>query len=341
MRRYSVAILGATGEVGRTLLKILEQRRFPVGELQLLASNRSAGTEMEFGGRKLTVQDVETVDFSATDIGFFSAGGSVSERHAPRAAASGCLVIDNTSRFRHEPDVPLIVPEVNPECIAASERRNIIANPNCSTIQMVLALKPIYDAVGIRRIQIASYQAVSGAGARAIEELRAQARAVLSGEPGQAAAQVFPVPIAFNALPQIGDFEANGYTEEEMKMVRETQRIFDDQTLAIHPTCVRVPVFCGHSEAVSIETTEPIEVAAVRALLRDAPGLQLMDDAVPGGYPTAAVQGAGQDPVWVGRIRRDLSHPLGIAMWIVADNLRKGAALNSVQIAELWASRRS
>ena len=329
----NVAIAGATGAVGEALREILEQRKFPVGELSLLASEHSEGKRLQFRGHSIKVQRLDTFDFSATQIGLFSAGGSVSAEFAPKAAAAGCVVIDNTSHFRYEADVPLIVPEVNPERLADYRNRNIIANPNCSTIQMVVALKPIYDAAGIRRINVATYQAVSGAGTSGIRELAGQTANLLNTQPFEA--KVMPVQIAFNVIPQIGAFQDNGYTLEEMKMVWETQKIFGDDTLLVNPTCTRVSVFYGHSEAVHIETDRYIEVDEVRELLAGAPGVELLDERLDAGYPTAVVQAAGNDAVFVGRVRRDLSHPNGLNLWIVSDNVRKGAALNSVQIAEL------
>ena len=331
--KINVAIAGATGAVGEALREILEERKFPLGELFLLASERSEGKRLQFCGHSVKVQRLDTFDFSKARIGFFSAGGSVSAEFVPKATSAGCVVIDNTSHFRYEPDVPLIVPEVNAHRIVDYRQRNIIANPNCSTIQMVVALKPIYDAVGIRRINVATYQAVSGAGASGVRELAGQTANLLNTQPIES--RVMPAQIAFNVIPQIDVFQDNGYTKEEMKMVWETQKIFEDDKILVNPTCVRVPVFYGHSEAVHIETEREIEVDEVRSLLTDATGVELLDERVDGGYPTAVVQAAGNDAVFVGRIRRDLSHPLGLDLWIVSDNVRKGAALNSVQIAEL------
>lgn len=328
-----MAIVGATGAVGEVMLEMLEERDFPVGELALLASARSAGTRLQFKGQNIQVQDLATFDFSNTDIALFSAGGSISAEFAPKAAAAGCIVIDNTSYFRREPHIPLVVPEVNPEKIADYGAANIIANPNCSTIGMLVALKPIYDAVGISRINVATYQAVSGAGKSGVEELASQTARLLNAQPIEQ--EVFPVQIGFNAIPHIGAFEDNGYTNEEMKMVWETQKIFADDQIQVNPTCVRIPVFYGHSEAVHIETKEPIEIEKVRELLEAAPGVVVVDERVAGGYPTAVGESAGQDPVYVGRIRKDISHPNGISLWVVSDNVRKGAALNSIQIAEV------
>jgi aspartate-semialdehyde dehydrogenase len=278
------------------------------------------------------VTDLAEFDFSKAQIGLFSAGGSISEEFAPKAAAAGCVVIDNTSQFRRDEDIPLIVPEVNIEALAGYTTRNIIANPNCSTIQMLVALKPIYDAVGIERINVATYQAVSGTGKEAIEELAGQTAKLLNGQ--DITAEVYPKQIAFNVLPHIDTFQDNGYTREEMKMVWETQKIFGDAGIQVNPTCVRVPVFFGHSEAVHIETVDKITAEQARALLEQAPGVTVIDERADGGYPTAVTDSAGKDAVFVGRIREDISHPRGLNLWIVSDNVRKGAALNSVQIAE-------
>ncbi|MEQ8663527.1 MAG: aspartate-semialdehyde dehydrogenase [Gammaproteobacteria bacterium] len=332
-RTFNVAVVGATGAVGETMLSILAERGFPLGEFHAVASARSAGTRIAFGTRQLVVQDLDDFDFSGVDIGLFSPGASVSKVHAPRAAAAGCVVIDNTSQFRYDDDIPLIVPEVNPDALANYRNRNIIANPNCSTIQMVVALKPIHDAVGIERINVCTYQAVSGTGKEAIEELAQQSAALLGGR--DISPQVYPKQIAFNCLPHIDVFQDNGYTKEEMKMVWETRKIMGDDSIAVNPTAVRVPVFYGHSEAIHIETREKISAAEVTALLSRAPGITVLDEHADGGYPTAVTEGANHDPVYVGRIREDISHPRGIDLWVVADNVRKGAALNSVQIAEM------
>jgi aspartate-semialdehyde dehydrogenase len=332
---YDVAVVGATGVVGEAMLEILAERKFPVGKLYPLASERSVGKTVRFGRRNLDVEDLATFDFSKVQIGLFSAGASVSEVHAPRAAEAGCVVIDNTSRFRREDDIPLVVPEVNPEKIAEYTTRGIIANPNCSTIQMVVALKPIYDAVGITRINVATYQAVSGAGRAAVEELARHSAAMLSGNPPELKGDAKQV--AFNAVPHIDTFQDNRYTREEMKMVWETQKIMGDESIAVNPTAVRIPAFFGHSEAVHIETRDKISAEAVCELLDNAPGVTLMDGVTTGAYPTAVTEASGNDPVYVGRVREDISHPTGIDLWIVADNIRKGAALNSVQIAEILA----
>ncbi len=331
--RVNVAVVGATGAVGETMLAILHERAFPAGEVAAVASARSAGSRVRFGDRSLVVQDLETVDFSNIDIGLFSPGSEVSKIHAPRAAAAGCVVIDNTSQFRYDDDIPLVVPEVNPDALALFRTRNIVANPNCSTIQMVVALKPIYDAAGIARINVSTYQAVSGTGKAAIEELGAQTAALLNAR--AVTAGVYPKQIAFNCLPHIDAFQENAYTKEEMKLVWETRKIMGDSDIQVNPTAVRVPVFFGHSEAVHIETHEKISAAEVRALLEKAPGIQVIDRHEDGGYPTAVTDGANADAVFVGRIREDISHPRGINLWVVSDNVRKGAALNSIQIAEM------
>ena len=332
-KTYNVAVLGATGAVGETMLALLEGRNFPVGEVFALASSRSAGQKIDFKGEELTVLDVAEFDFSQVQVGLFSAGASVSEVYGPIAATAGCVVIDNTSRFRYEDDIPLVVPEVNPAAIDQYRNRGIIANPNCSTIQMLVALKPIHDAVGIERINVATYQAVSGTGKQAIEELATQTTLLLSGKP--ITPKVYPKQIGFNVLPQIDVFLENGYTKEEMKMVWETRKILGDESIQVNPTAVRVPVFYGHSEAVHIETRDKISTEQALELLRKAPGVEVIDDRKPGGYPTAVTEGAGHDPVYVGRVREDISHPRGLNLWVVSDNIRKGAALNSLQIAEV------
>ncbi len=336
MEQVDVAIVGATGAVGEVMLEILAQRHFPVKSIHLLASERSAGTRLQFGGKSVVVEDLASFDFSKVQIGLFSAGGSVSEKYAPIAAAAGCVVIDNTSHFRRHADIPLVVPEVNGHRIADYGGQNIIANPNCSTIQMLVALKPIYDAVGITRINVSTYQAVSGAGKQAIEALASQTARLLNGQAIELSEfPVFPKQISFNAIPQIGDFQENGYTLEEMKMVWETRKIFEDESLMVNPTCVRVPVFHGHSESVHIETEKKISAEDARVLLQDAPGVVVIDELENGAYPTAVSDSVGEDPVYVGRIREDISTECGLDLWIVSDNLRKGAALNSIQIAEV------
>ena len=332
MKKFNVAIAGATGAVGEVLIELLETRNFPIDTLYLLASPRSAGTSLNFAGKRIAVSAIDDFDFSQAQIGLFSAGGSVSAEYAPKAAAAGCVVVDNTSHFRRDEDIPLVVAEVNPEAISGYTKRNIIANPNCSTMQMLVALKPIHDAVGVERINVATYQAVSGTGKSAIEELASQTARLLNAQTIEA--KVYPKQIAFNVLPHIDTFQDNGYTREEMKMVWETQKILGDETIRVNPTCVRVPVFHGHAEAVHIETKAPISADAATQLLEQAPGIVVMDKREDGGYPTPVGDAAGTDPVFVGRIRNDISHPNGLNLWVVADNLRKGAALNSVQIAE-------
>ncbi len=332
-RTFDVAVVGATGAVGETMLEILAERKFPVGQVYALASERSAGKQVQFGNRRLTVQDLAGFDFSKAQIGLFSAGASISKDYAPRAAAAGCVVVDNTSQFRYDDEIPLVVPEVNPGSIADHTRHGIIANPNCSTIQMLVALKPLHDAARIERINVCTYQAVSGTGKEAIEELATQSARLLNGQPIET--QVYPKQIAFNVLPHIDVFQDNGYTKEEMKMVWETRKIMGDESIQVNPTAVRVPVFYGHSEAVHIETRDKLTAEAARALLEKAPGVVVLDEHRDGGYPTAVTEGAGHDPVYVGRIREDISHPRGLDLWVVADNVRKGAALNSIQIAEI------
>lgn len=333
MKPLDIAIVGATGAVGETMLQILEARNFPCRQVHLLASARSAGRRMNFRGAPLSVQVLDDFDFRAVAFGLFSAGAAVSAVHAARAAQAGCVVIDNTSHFRLQADVPLVVPEVNSD--ALETHHGIVANPNCSTIQMVVALKPIYDAVGIQRVNVCTYQAVSGTGKRAVQELEQQSGALLDGRDIQC--QVYPQQIAFNVLPHIDVFQDNGYTREEMKMVWETRKILSDDSLQINPTTVRVPVLYGHSEAVHIETGEKLSAASARELLCSAPGLCLVDSPSDEGrsYPTAVRDAAGRDAVFVGRVREDISHPRGLNMWLVSDNVRKGAALNSIQIAEI------
>jgi aspartate-semialdehyde dehydrogenase len=330
---YKVAVVGATGAVGEALFAILDERKFPASEVVALASERSAGSKVKFGSRNLTVQNLDTFDFSGTDIALFSAGGKVSAEHAPRAAAAGTVVVDNTSQFRYDDDIPLVVSEVNPHAIARYTKRGIIANPNCSTMQMLVALAPIQRAVGIERINVATYQSVSGAGRSGLDELGKQTAQLLNFQPVKV--EKFSRQIAFNLIPHIDDFLENGYTKEEMKMVWETQKIFEDPGIQVNPTAVRVPVFYGHSEAVHIETRAKISADEVRALLSTAPGVVVVDERKAGGYPTPVTHAAGKDPVFVGRIRDDVSHPRGINLWVVSDNIRKGAALNAVQIAEI------
>jgi aspartate-semialdehyde dehydrogenase len=335
---YNVAIVGATGAVGETMLSILAERQFPIGRLHLLASARSAGEKIDYGAKKIVVEDLATFDPTGVDIALFSAGGSVSKEYAPRFAAAGAVVIDNSSAFRYDDDVPLVVSEVNPEA-AKNRPRGIIANPNCSTMQMLVALAPLHRAAGIERINVATYQSVSGAGRSGMEELGKQTAAMLNfqnHEPGK-----FPVQIAFNLIPHIDEFLDNGFTKEEMKMVWETRKILGDDSIQVNPTAVRVPVFYGHSEAVHLETRRKLTVAEARQLLEAAPGVEVVDERAAGGYPTPVTHAAGNDAVYVGRIREDISHPRGLDLWIVSDNIRKGAALNAVQLAELVVKERS
>lgn len=334
-RKFDVAVVGATGVVGEAMLEILAERKFPVGQVYAVASSRSAGNSVLFNKKRLVIEDLADFDFSKVQIGLFSPGAAVSKQYAPKAVAAGCVVVDNTSQFRCDDDIPLVVPEVNPHAIAQHTSRGIIANPNCSTIQMVVALKPIYDAVGIERINVCTYQAVSGTGKEAIKELAGQTAHLLNGEPVEP--RVYPNQIAFNVLPHIDAFQDNGYTKEEMKLVWETRKILEDESLQVNPTAARVPVFYGHSEAVHIETREKISAQTARRLLENAPGVVVLDERRDNGYPTPVTVSAGSDPVYVGRIREDISHPRGLDLWVVADNVRKGAALNSVQIAELLA----
>ncbi|KAF1722064.1 aspartate-semialdehyde dehydrogenase [Pseudoxanthomonas wuyuanensis] len=333
-RSFTVAVVGATGAVGETMLNILAERAFPVGKLIALASARSAGGTVEFAGEKIDVQDLATFDPAGVDIALFSAGGSVSKEYAPKFAAAGAVVIDNSSAFRYDDDVPLVVSEVNPEQ-AQNRPRGIIANPNCSTMQMLVALGPIHREYGIERINVATYQSVSGGGRSALEELGRQTGALLNFQDPDP--QRFPVQIAFNLIPHIDDFLDNGFTKEEMKLVWETRKILGDDSIQVNPTAVRVPVFYGHSEAVAIETRKKITPEQARALLESSPGVEVVDERVPGGYPTPVTHASGNDAVYVGRIREDFSHPRGLNLWIVSDNIRKGAALNAVQLAELVA----
>ena len=334
-RTFDIAVVGATGVVGEAMLAILAEREFPVGNVHALASERSIGKTVNFGNRELDVDNLAEFDFSQVAIGLFSAGAAVSAEYAPKAVAAGCVVIDNTSNFRYDDDIPLVVPEVNADKIADYKDTGIIANPNCSTIQLVVALKPIYDAVGIDRINVATYQSVSGAGRSAVEELVRQTSNMLNGRPLEIEGD--NVQIAFNAVPHIDVFQDNRYTKEEMKMVWETRKILGDDALLVNPTAVRIPVFYGHSEAVHIETKQKLTVEKACELFRAAPGITLLDGIETGHYPTAVTESSGTDAVYVGRVREDISHPRGINLWVVSDNIRKGAALNSVQIAEILA----
>ena len=332
MRTFNVAVVGATGAVGNEMIRILEERNFFVGQLKLLASERSLGKSLEYKGKSIPVDVLNENSFSGMQIGLFSAGGSISEKFAPIAAKAGCVVVDNTSAFRMVPDIPLVVPEVNPEEIGQYKNKGIVANPNCSTIQMVVALKPIHDAVRIKRIVVSTYQAVSGTGKKAIEELSLQTRAILNGQ--EPAVKIYPHQIAFNCLPQIDVFLDNGYTKEEMKMINETKKIMNEPSMAVTATTVRVPVFYCHSESVNIETERKITPAEVKQLLAKSPGIKVLDDPSQRLYPQA-IHAVGKDDTYVGRIREDKSIANGINLWIVSDNLRKGAALNAVQIAEI------
>ncbi len=334
-KTFNVAVVGATGAVGEVMLSILAERKFPVGQIHALASERSAGGTVTFGDQELIVRDLATFDPTGIDIALFSAGGAISKEYGPKFAAAGAVVIDNSSAFRYDDDVPLVVSEVNPE--AAKQRpRGIIANPNCSTMQMMVAVGPIHRKVGIVRINVATYQSVSGAGRSGPEELAKQTAALLSFKDPDP--KRFQVQIAFNLIPQIDDFLDNGYTKEEMKLVWETRKILGDDSIQVNPTAVRVPVFYGHSEAVNVETREKITAEEVRALLSTAPGVEIVDERKPAGYPTPVTHASGRDAVYVGRIRDDISHPNAVNLWIVSDNIRKGAALNAVQIAELVAA---
>jgi aspartate-semialdehyde dehydrogenase len=334
-RQFKVAVVGATGAVGEVMLSVLAERKFPSSIVIPLASERSAGNEVNYGIHQLDVEDLARFDPAGVDIALFSAGSDISKQYAPKFVAAGAVVIDNSSAFRYDDDVPLVVSEVNPEAVK-NRPRGIIANPNCSTMQMLVALAPIHRKVGIERINVATYQSVSGAGRSALEELGRQTGALLNFQ--EVEPKRFPVQIAFNVIPHIDEFMDNGFTREEMKLIWETRKILGDESILVNPTAVRVPVFYGHSEAVHIETREKISADEARELLRAAPGVEVVDDRKPGGYPTPVTHASGQDPVYVGRIREDLSHPRGLNLWIVSDNIRKGAALNAVQIAELVAA---
>ncbi len=329
---YHVAVAGATGAVGNEMLQILEEQEFPVASLKLLASSRSAGKTLDFRGESLHVEELRDDSFEGVDIALFSAGAAASRQFAPAAAESGCVVIDNSSGWRMDPEVPLVVPEVNPHAVADYRRKGIIANPNCSTIQMVVVLKPIYDAAGIERVVVSTYQAVSGTGKNAMEELTEQTRNLLTFQ--EVTPEVYPHRIAFNCFPHIGSFLENGYTEEEMKMVHETHKIMEDPNIRVSATTVRIPVFYGHSEAVNIQTERKLSAKDARVLLFQAPGVRVMDNPDERIYPMPS-EAAGINDTLVGRIREDISIENGLDLWIVADNIRKGAALNTVQIAEL------
>ncbi len=330
MKSYPITIVGATGLVGTTLLSLLEERNFPVSDLYLVASQQSAGKQLTFRGKQIELLDLATFDFSQSKLAFFCVGNDLAAEYAPKAAAAGNIVIDKSFYYRNHADVPLIVPEVNLSSLSQCKKMNIIANPNCNTIPIAVALKPIYDAVGISRINVSTYQSVSGTGKDAINELREQTKQSLANQ--QIVSKVYPQQIAFNVLPQIDDFQTNGYTREEMKVVWEMQKLFSDTSLSVNPTAVRVPVFYGHAASVHIETKKKITTEQALELLAKAPGVKLMTGEHP--YPTPVLDAAGQDLVYVGRIREDISHAQGLNLWIVADNLRKGAALNAIQIAE-------
>ena len=329
-KEYNIAILGATGAVGEMIIEVLEERNFPVQNLFLLASKNSAGKTLQFKGKSIRVENVEEFDWNKAEIAIFSAGGSVSEKWAPIAAMNNVVVIDNTSQFRYDDQVPLIIPEVNPDDMSAYTNKNIISNPNCSTIQMLVALKPIYDLYGIDKINVSTYQSVSGAGKSAINELAGQTANLLNSK--ELEKNVFSDQIAFNCIPQIDVFMENGYTKEEMKMVWETQKILNDFEISVNTTCVRVPVFFGHSESVNIETNYPFDIEQVKDLMRDSQYIKFFEDDE---FPTQVTHGANQDLVMVGRLRKELDNENGLNLWVVADNIRKGAATNSVQIAEL------
>jgi aspartate-semialdehyde dehydrogenase len=333
----NIAVVGASGAVGEVMLSILAERGFREDHVTALASERSAGADADFGNTQLTIEKLADFDFSTVDYALFSAGGSVSKEYAPQAVAAGAIVIDNTSAFRYDDDIPLVVPEVNPQALDGITGGAIIANPNCSTIQMVVALAPIHQAAGVARINVATYQSVSGAGRLGMHELALQTAARLNFQDPEVSK--FAQPIAFNVLPQIDEMLDNGYSREEMKMVWETQKIFADQEILVNATAVRVPVFFGHSEAVHFETREDISIEKCRELLEEAAGVELLDgtDMI---HPTAVTHAAGKDPVYVGRLRRDISHPRGINMWVVADNVRKGAALNAIQIMDYLEEKR-
>ncbi|GHB96624.1 aspartate-semialdehyde dehydrogenase [Thermomonas carbonis] len=334
-KQFKVAVVGATGAVGEVMLSILAERDFPASEVIALASERSAGITVAFGNGDLVVQDLATFDPTGVDIALFSAGGATSKEYAPKFAAAGAVVIDNSSTFRYDDDVPLVVSEVNPEAVR-NRPRGIIANPNCSTMQLMVALKPIHDAAGIERINVATYQSVSGAGRSGLEELGVQTGQLLNFQ--EIEPKKFSAQIAFNLIPHIDDFLDNGYTREEMKLVWETRKILGDDAIQVNPTAVRVPVFYGHSEAVNVETRDKLTADRARELLEGAPGVVVVDERKAGGYPTPVTHASGNDAVYVGRIREDLSHPRGLNLWVVSDNIRKGAALNAVQIAELVAA---
>jgi len=331
-KKFNVAVAGATGAVGNQMISCLEERNFPIKSIKFLASSRSVGRKLKYKGRNIAVEELTEASFKGIDIALFSAGGGPSAKFAPFAASDGCVVVDNSSTWRMDPEVPLVVPEVNPHAVAQFRNKGIIANPNCSTIQMVVPLHPLHQEYGIKRIVVSTYQAVSGTGKKAIDELDSQTRAILNFKKHEN--KVYPHTIAFNCLPHIDVFLGNGYTKEEMKMVHETRKILEDDTIGVTATTVRVPVFFGHSESINIETKRDVSAREVRALLERTPGVKVVDDPENNQYPLA-IDAAGQDFTLVGRIRDDESIKNGINMWVVADNIRKGAATNAVQIAEI------
>jgi aspartate-semialdehyde dehydrogenase len=332
-KKYNVAVVGATGVVGEVIVSLLHEREFPVGEFHALASEQSAGKKVMCGSKPIVVKDITNFDFSGVDYAFFSAGNSVSKEYVAKATSAGALVIDNSSEFRYESDIPLIVPEVNPHLLVDLPKRKIISNPNCSTIQMAVVLNPLIETIGVERVNVSTYQAVSGAGRSAIEELARQTATLMNGQ--EIEVKSLPQQIAFNIIPYIDDFQDNGYTREEMKLVLETQKIFNDSSLQVNATAVRVPVFYGHSESLQIDLSREADVDEVKELFNATLGLTLLEDE----YPMPAVHAAEQDEVFVGRVRKDLFNPNTINLWVVADNVRKGAALNAVQIAELLVNR--
>jgi aspartate-semialdehyde dehydrogenase len=331
-KKFNIAVAGATGAVGNQMIACLEERSFPIETIKLLASARSVGRKLDFRGESIAVEELTESSFKGVDVALFSAGGGISEKFAPLAAKDGCVAIDNSSAWRMDPEVPLVVPEINPHAIAQYKNKGIIANPNCSTIQMVVALHPLHQKYGVRRVVVSTYQSVSGTGQKAIDELDHQTRAILNFKEHEK--KVYPHVIAFNCLPHIDVFLENGYTKEEMKMVNETLKIFEDDTIGITATTVRVPVFYGHSESINVEMKENVTADEVRALLEKSPGIKVVDDPGNNIYPMA-IDAAGQDLTLVGRIRNDESIPNCVNMWVVADNIRKGAATNAVQIAEV------
>lgn len=333
IEKIDIAIVGATTSVGETLLEILEERKFPVGQIYLLDIDASSGSRLEFSGYALKIGDVNNFDFSKTKIAFFVSTEETSKKFVEKAAAQGCIVIDRTPAFRDEKDVPLVIPEVNEDAIEDFNKRNIISNPGCITTQILMVLKPIYDAVGIKRINVSTYQSVSGSGKDAAEELASQTAALLNFR--DVKCKTYPKQIAFNVLPQIGELLDNGYTEEEMKLIRETQKVLNDDSILVNVTAVRVPVFIGHAAAVHIETVEKISATKVRELMQQKAGIELLNDQQSAGWPTPVTEAAGNDLVYVGRVREDISSEKGINLWVVTDNMRKGAALNAVQIAEI------